>query len=931
MSVSPPAAEAVPNGLPVAASSFVGRRRELTELGEALAATRLLTLTGPGGCGKTRLGVELASRFADRFPGGVWWVDLAPLAEERLVAATVAEVLEVRPLPGFTELQALCAYLASRQGLIVLDNCEHLPRACAEVAEALLQAGPHTVVLATSRAPLGTGGETEWRVPPLSLPGSVDGEGDDFLTGSGWADGGSDAVALFMERALAARPNLVPSADDADHVVAICAELDGLPLAIELAAARVRILSVAQIAAGLSDRFRLLSGGPSSVAPRLKAIRASVEWSHDLLSAPERALLRRLAVFAGGFTIEAVDEVCAGDGIEHETVLDLLASLVDQSLLIAEERDREVRYRLLETVRQYGLERLAGAGEEETFRARHRDHFLVLAEKSVPDFETDRQREMVELLNPEAANLAAALDYSLGTELALALRFCAALTPWWSASGRLAEAELAYPRALEACADVEPELRARVFQRRAATVIATADYEAAEAHAMEALALTADDATAARARCCLGEVRQEANPREGRSELRRASELARAAGDDWALVWAEQLIALSYHFQSDHEQCARVNDGVADLTERLGDPFQLARRWGLVGWMGCTDGRFADAREASARIRAGYDGLGEPIMETFGDLSVALADVWQGEPERALARLHRQLDRALKLGAGLAVMLLLLAIAVAELAVGRPEHARERLEGVVSLVEERFAYARTTALCLLADARRLSGSDAAEAAAIEARASAESIDNRLWATRARLVLGRMTAARGEWTAAREHALAHLDACVKGGHLTFVPGCLDALAEVAAGLQAHDDAIRLFAAADRARAEIGIVRVPPEQSHWAAIDVRLREALGPDAYEAARREGAGLSIDDALEWARRARGPRRRPPGGWDSLTPTELRVVELVAEGLTNPQIGERMFISKATVKTHLAHIFKKLDVKSRAELGAQAAGRRKA
>jgi DNA-binding CsgD family transcriptional regulator len=537
---------------------------------------------------------------------------------------------------------------------------------------------------------------------------------------------------------------------------------------------------------------------------------------------------------------------------------------------------------------------------------------------------------MVELFDSEAANLAAALDDSLGTEPALALRFCAALQPWWAASGRLTEAELAYPRALEACPDGEPELRARVLQSRANTAIATGDYEAVEAHAIEALALTEDNATAARARCCLGWVWLEASPPQGRSELRRAAELARAASDDWALVWAGQLIALSYYFQSDHEQCTRANEEVADLAERLGDPFQVGRRWLCVGSMASTDGRFADARDASAQIRAVVEGLGEPVMDTFAVMCVAFPDVWQGEPQRALEDLDRQLDRALKLGAGIAVVLLLLSIAFAELALGRTEQARDRLEGVVSLVEERVAYVRATALGMLAEARRLLGADAAEATAVEARASAERIDNRLSATYARLTLGRLAAARGEWTAAREHALAHLDACVEGGHLTYLPGCLDGLAEVAAGLQAHEDAVRLFAAAERARAEIGMVRVPPEESHWAAIDVRLRVALGPDAYEAARREGAGLSIDDALEWARRARGPRGRPPGGWDSLTPTELRVIELVSEGLTNPQIGERMFISKATVKTHLAHIFKKLDVKSRAELGAQAAGRRK-
>ena len=317
-------------------------------------------------------------------------------------------------------------------------------------------------------------------------------------------------------------------------------------------------------------------------------------------------------------------------------------------------------------------------------------------------------------------------------------------------------------------------------------------------------------------------------------------------------------------------------------------------------------------------------------MEAFADAWRALVDVWQGEPERALERLQGRLERTLKLGAGIAVPGLLTAIAFAELAAGRLEQARGRLEGWCRSSRDATASSRRGRSGLLAEARRLLADGAAEATALEAQASGERIGNRLLATRARLTLGRLAAARGEWTAAQQHALAHLDACVEGGHATYVPACLDALGEVAAGLGSDEDAVRLFAAAERARAEIGVVRVPPEERHWAAIDAELREALGDDAYEAARAQGAELSIEDALEWARRARGPRRRPPGGWASLTPTEAKVVELVAQGLTNPQVGERMFISPATVKTHLAHIFRKLDVHSRAELSAQAVGRRK-
>src|SRR5262245_5916421 len=386
----------VPNNLPIQLSSFVGRGGELRQVERLLLERRLLTLTGAGGCGKTRLAVQSASEILERFPDGAWWVELAPLADERLVGSAIAESLGVRPLPGMTELQAAGACLAERRALIVLDNCEHLAQACAEAAEALLSAAPEIVVLATSRAPLTAAGETEWRVPSLSLPALNDEE-----------NGASDAVVLFVERAAAARPDLSLSPDDAEHVAAICSELDGMPLAIELAAARVRMLSVAQIAAGLSDRFRLLTGGPRTALPRLKTLRASVDWSYELLSDSERVLLSRLAAFAGGFTLKAAEEVCGGEAIESEHVLGLLGSLVDQSLVIAEATESGVRYRLLETVRQYGLERLADA-DEDRVRARHRDHFLALAEEAAPHLETQDQSEWLRLLDPEANNLAAA-------------------------------------------------------------------------------------------------------------------------------------------------------------------------------------------------------------------------------------------------------------------------------------------------------------------------------------------------------------------------------------------------------------------------------------------------------------------------------------------------------------------------------------------
>ena len=643
-------------------------------------------------------------------------------------------------------------------------------------------------------------------------------------------------------------------------------------------------------------------------------------------------LLRRLAVFAGGSTLAAVDEVCAGDGVEPEAVLDLLASLVDQSLVIAEVRERGgVRYRLLETVRQYGTERLAEAGEQERLRGRHGDHFLALAERAKPQLETSRQLEFLELLDPEAANLAAAIEYAVDSDPPLALRLCAALYRWWEARGGFAEAEFAHSRALEAAGDREPALRALLFHGWAYLVFREGDYEAAEAHATESLALAVevgDEGTAARARCQLGTAVLQADPPAARAEAARAAELAEAAGDDWALVTALQVTGWSYFVQAKHDLATRAFDEVAALEERIGDPFQVMRHWAFTGLMAVYDGHLVEARDAADRTRVAVEGIGESFREGYVDAITTFVEIWQGEPERAIERLLVRLESTLRLGAGAVASLLLLTIGFGELAAGRLEQARGRLEGLVRLLKGRDSLATGAALNFLADARRLLDDPASESAALEAQAVAEGLGNRLIAGQARLTLGRLGASRGAWQTARQHALAALDACVEGGHLTWVPGCLDALGEVAAGLGNAEDAARLLAAAEGARAEIGIVRVPPEEEHWARIDKGLRGALGDEAYEVARAQGAEMSTEDAVEWARRGRGLRGRPPGGWESLTPTEVRVAELVAEGLTNPQVAERMFVSPGTVKTHLSHIFGKLNVHSRAELTAEAVRR---
>jgi predicted ATPase/DNA-binding CsgD family transcriptional regulator len=889
--------------LPDPFTSFVGREQERAEVRDALGASRLVTLTGPGGCGKTRLAIRVAADTAERFPDGVWWVDLAPLRDEELVGAAIAQALAVRPLPGATPLQAAAVYLAPRQALVVLDNCEHLVEACAGAAEALLRAGSGVVVLATSRAPLGVAGETDWRVPSLSR---------------------SDAVELFLDRARKVRPGFALTDENTGAVMGVCTAFDGLPLAIELAAARVRMLSVEQIATGVDKPLRLLTGGPRTAEERHQTLRASVDWSHSLLSEDEQVLFRRLSVFAGGCTLEAIEAVSGGD------VLDVLGSLVDQSLVIAEERDGAARYRMLETVRQYALERLAEAGEEDAIRDRHRDAYLALAEEAGPKLDTGAQLEWFERLDPEAANIAAAVEHALATEPSMAIRFSVALYRWWYGRGRLAEGDRTLARSLDAAPGADPGLRSRATRDRAFIAFGAGDLSAVQSYGTEALALAeeaGDLLAATMARCVLGNAAMfTIRPAAGRTEFARAAELADRAGDDWARAITGQLIAMTYLFESDHVQAARAEAEAAEPTERVGDPFLVGRGSLFIGQRAVTDGRLAEAREALERAREAVSGVGEPLVDALADSQLAGLEVWSGEPQRALDRCHAGLERALTLGVGMAVPLYVLPMAFAELTLGHPEEARARLEGLRTVVDPRFALVTAAMAQLLSLALAAQDDPAAEATAAEAQELGERLGNRLMATSARMTLARLAADSGDWKAAREHVLSHLDACVEGGHRTYFPLCLVALAEVAAGLGRDIDAVRLFAAAERIEAEIGVARF--EVDHWAAIESGLRDRLGVDGYEAARLEGAELSTEEVVAWARRARGPRRRPPGGWAALTPTEEQVVELAAQGLTNPQIGERMFISRATVKVHLSHVFKKLDVHTRAELAAQVAQR---
>jgi predicted ATPase/class 3 adenylate cyclase len=544
--------DAHPHNLPVQLTSFVGREREVAELKPLLASSRLLTLTGPGGTGKTRLALRLATEESDSFAAGVWLVELAPLADPTLVTHTVAATLGVQEQPGRPILDVLRDYLRAKVLLLVLDNCEHLIEACAQLVEALIRAAPSLRILASSREALGIAGETAYRVPSLTVPDPAQpGQPPDVESLAR-----NDCVRLFVERATAAHPPFRLTARNAPAVAEIGRRLDGIPLAIELAAARTRVVPPEQIAARLDDRFRLLAGGSRTALPRHQTLLALIEWSHELLTGPERVLLRRLAVFAGGWSLDAALAVC-GDGLGAE-VLDTMAHLVDKSLVdVAEPVDTaEGRYHLLETIRQYAQSKLQESGEEERIRDRHLAYFIHFAEEAEPHLRRAEQLAWLEQLEREHDNLRTALARALESGKSdQALELAGALSYYWILRGKITEGYKWFDEVL-----VLSE-REQSKKLAAGSYTPTSVEKAHRAKALQGAALVQFAA--------LGIKEAHASVDEG---LR----LWRDLGDTWWMAVALENEALLLTLAGDYQTAlARLEEGVA-LARQIEDPWPLA-------------------------------------------------------------------------------------------------------------------------------------------------------------------------------------------------------------------------------------------------------------------------------------------------------------------------------------------------------------------
>ena len=890
----------VPSNLPADLSTFVGRADDLERGARLLGGSRLVTFTGAGGCGKTRLARQVAVSVAERFAGGVWWVELASLADGALVTERVARTLGLQT----GETDAVADYLADNAALLLLDNCEHIVEGVAKFVTAVLRGAGLIRVLATSRHPLSVEGETTWRVPSLAVPPQAANPVtlDRF-----------DAVRLFLERARQARPDVTPT----PAVAQICRRLDGIPLALELAAARVGGVAIDRLVDELDDRFRLLTGGSRAGLARHRTLLASVEWSYELLDPHERVLLRRLGVFAGGWTVEAARAVAGFAPLDPAWVLDLLGRLVDKSLA---QLDDSGRYWLLETIRAYARARAAGASETSTVAGHHLAWTAGFAQR----LETDVERAAPECLNlveRELPNIRAALDHAADAPDPdhNGLRLMTALAFFWTQRGYAAEGADYGLRVLAGDPDAPPVLRARARWAGAYDRFYSFDLDPAIAEANTALeeAIQAgDEATQGRCLHVLAAATFMVDPGASRPLFESSLELARASGDRWAEADSLQFLGFSHLMQHRPAPAGELLAQSGAMADEMGNAFQQAWQHIAFGTAKADAGELADA---SRELRTGIGiarRVGDPAVEIWGCSCWALVELSRGNVAE-LRAIADGMDRPGRpLGEAGATVLDALRLIAADI-----DHAAAAVRSLGELLLTSNDPPDGARMILLGATLALRAGDRAEARAAAERslAGCEQLGSAL-AGACRVFLARLD--RLDGVAAEQQAHAGLAEITGAGLWAEVPDALELLGGFAVDSGAFAEGARLLAAASALHERMG-------QRCWIAGEAerdRTRAVAGlGDDFPRTAAEGQQLDGPAAVAYARRARGERRRPSFGWDSLTPTELEVVRLAAAGLTNPAIGERLFISRGTVKTHLLHVFAKLGVHTRAELAAAA------
>jgi predicted ATPase/class 3 adenylate cyclase len=597
-----------PNNLPTQLTSFIGREKEIADVKRLLANTHLLTLIGPGGTGKTRLSLQVAADVLYAYPHGVWLIELAPISDPSSVPAAALAALDLPAEVHRPAIDMLCDYLREKEALLILDNCEHLVDSCAKMVDRLLHAAPKLRIMASSREALGIAGEVSYRVPSLELPDIKQLPSLDSLSQY-------EAVKLFIDRAQASQPTFNVTNENAPAVAQICHRLDGIPLALELAAAKVRALSVEQISKRLDDRFRLLTGGSRTALERHQTLRATLDWSYNLLPENEQLLFRRLSVFTNGWTLETAESVCSDELIHYEDVFDLLEQLVNKSLIIAEEWQSETRYRMLETMRQYAGEKLIEVGESEALRDKHLEYFLTLAETAEPHLIRTEQLEWLDRLEADHDNLRLALEWALGKESAeFVLRLCAALGMFWyihchwKEGARWLEKALARPS--ENASANEKIARARAFYQDAGLAHQLDDVKRGRASAEASLALSQE--TGQRRDLAIAQFYiAHANGRSGDEETaNRLWEQSLTVFRDLQDLYWEAKTQFYFHATLDDLSQPAVDTLLVELARKAGERVLLAQTLGYKLTPLLLLGRMEEAEQHLAEIQMLYKEVG---------------------------------------------------------------------------------------------------------------------------------------------------------------------------------------------------------------------------------------------------------------------------------------------------------------------------------
>lgn len=902
----------MPTNLPAQVSSFVGRDAEVAAVRQAIREHRLVTLTGTGGCGKTRLALHAAADELDRFPDGVWCAELAAVGFGADIAQAIAGVFGFREENGRPLIDTLAEQLRDLDALLVVDNCEQVLDSAAAMIESLLHSCPRLRVLATSREPLGLDGEVAWRVPSLEQ---------------------SAAFALFVERAQQARPGFAPDAGAASAIDQIVQRLDGVPLAVELAAARVRMMHPSRIAAAIDDRFRLLTGGSRTATPRQQTLEASIAWSYELLDGGERALARRLSVLHG-FTLEAAEVVGADEESDRFGVLDVLTRLVDKSLVQVDHEGPDSRYRMLESIRQFLQARLVETGEADAARDRHFAYFLDLAEELAPTLALGDGPTCLARLDADHDNLDTAMEWGdTARPTDDMLRFTTALTLFWELRGYLGKGGRWFARVLRDDAASPSAIRARALWGAAHVAIYGDDFEMMQLRAPQALAMAeavGDDWATARALNTLGFAAALFEPDAGRAQLARSIDLGRRTGDHWAVADGWKMTTVAHYAAHDQVGATDALEQLRNVGEELESDFFLAWHRFMVGYFAMRRGDYPDAQTAFAESIDACHRVGDPSTGGFAaafDLGVRAE---MGDLTGAAAGLDTLIARASAAGGGFALADAIAFRADIALAAGDAATARAFVEPFIEATREHGVPMWTAELLrVLGAASRMTGDyDGAQAALDEARSLMAAYHNDWLDALIEYELALLAHARGDAPKAEELLHAALVRQVRHDLKPGIAATLDALGIVALDAESAAEAVRCFASADALRSAIGRAVRPFETTMLAPHLDRAKNLLAESTFEQLWEEASSLPLDEMIEYVSRARGERKRPSVGWESLTPTEQRVVAFVAAGLTNPQIAERMFIAAGTVKVHLSHVFAKLGVTTRAQLASQATKR---